>query len=249
MRAHPVLFALALSATLSSSRAAARSKHKSDRRQRHRAIANVSLPESAPPAATSAASEASQKGTDAPQILQSSYEQEAAGHYREALTALDALPADERGTYLPTLRRAWLLHLGGREIESWAAYAKARALEQDSVEARLGAMLPAMALRRWSEVESLAKTVLATEPGNYFASLRLASAAYNLGRPAEAEAIYRKLLARYPSDADVRAGLGWCLFKQGKRAEARREFLQALASAPRSKSIAEGLRLVAQAER
>jgi len=57
------------------------------------------------------------------------------------------------------------------------------------------------------------------------------------------------LLARYPSDADVRAGLGWCLFKQGKRAEARREFVQALASAPRSKSIAEGLRLVAQAER
>ena len=249
MRAHPVLFALALSATLSSSRAAARSKHKSDHRQRHRAIASVSPPEPAPPAAPLAASAASQKGTSAPQILQSSYEKEAAGHYSEALTALDALPAEERGTYLPTLRRAWLLHLDGRETESWAAYAKARDLEQDSVEARLGAMLPAMALRRWPEVQSLAKTVLAVEPGNYFASLRLAFAAYNLGRLAEAEALYRKLLARYPSDAEVRAGLGWCLFKQGKRAEARREFLQALASAPRSKSIADGLRLVAQAER
>jgi len=249
MRTHPVLFALALSATLSPSRAAARSKHKPDHGQRPPAIADVSLPEPAPPAPPAAASEASPPGTDAPQILQSSYEQEAAGHYREALTALDALPAEERGTYLPTLRRAWLLHLGGRETESWAAYAKARELERDSVEVRLGAMLPAMALRRWPEVESLAKTVLAVEPGNYFASLRLAFAAYNLGRLAEAEALYRKLLARYPSDADVRAGLGWCLYKQGKPSEAKREFLQALASAPRSKSIAEGLRLVAPTER
>jgi len=249
MRAHPVLFALALSVTLSSSRAAARSKHKADHRQRHRAIADVSFPEPAPPAAPAAASEASPQGTDATQILQSSYEQEAAGHTREALTALDALSVEERGTYLPTLRRAWLLHLGGRETESSATYAKARDLEQDSVEARLGAMLPAIALRRWPEVESLAKTVLAVEPGNYFASLRLAFATYNLGRLAEAEGLYRKLLARYPSDADVRAGLGWSLFKQGNRAEAKREFLQALASAPRSKSIAEGLRLVGQGER
>jgi tetratricopeptide (TPR) repeat protein len=248
MRAHPFLFALTLSATLSPARAAARSHHKAGHRPRHHPTANVSRPEPSQPGAPPAG-EPSPTGNDATQILQSSYEQEAAGHYREALTALDALPAGARATYLPTLRRAWLLHLGGREIESWAAYAKARDLEEDSVEARLGAMLPAIALRRWPEVEALAKRVLAVEPGNYLASLRLAFAAYNLGRLAQAEALYRELLARYPSDADVRAGLGWCLFKQGKRAEARREFVQALASAPRSKSIAEGLRLVAQAER
>jgi tetratricopeptide (TPR) repeat protein len=248
MRAHPFLFALALSATLSPSRAAARSHHKAGRRPHHHPTANVSRPEPSQPGAPPA-NEASATGTDATRILQSSYEHEAAGRYREALTTLDALPAETRGTYLPTLRRAWLLHLGGREVESWAAYAKARDLEEDSVEARLGAMLPAIALRRWPEVESLAKRVLAVEPGNYLASLRLAFAAYNLGRLAQAETLYRELLARYPSDADVRAGLGWCLFKQGRRAEARREFVQALASAPRSKSIAEGLRLVAQAER
>ena len=182
---------------------------------------NVSLPEPSRREAPATADEGSPKGIASAPILQSSYEQEAAGHYREALTALDALSADERGTYLPTLRRAWLLHLDGRETESGAAYAKARELEPDSVEARLGAMLPAIALRRWAEVQSLAKTVLAVEPGNYFASLRLAFANYNLGRLAEAEALYRKLLARYPSDAEVRAGLGWCLFKQGKRTEAK----------------------------
>jgi tetratricopeptide (TPR) repeat protein len=202
---------------------------------------------SARPAPVEVAAAIDPGASAAVRIFQSSYEHEAAGRYREALAALETLPAERRATYLVTLRRAWLLHLAGKEADSWAGYAKARELEASSVEAQVGAMLPAMALGRWADVQTLAKGALAIEPGNYLASLRLAFATFNLGRFAEAEALYRKLLARYPSDPDVRAGLAWCFAKQGRLGEARREFLQALASAPRSATIASGLRAVAAA--
>jgi tetratricopeptide (TPR) repeat protein len=243
MRADRVVLALVTSVLLFPSPSAARPKRGAGLHRRHRAAATGSRPD---PASVAPTNDASVPSTEVTRAFQTSYEREAAGRYGEALTALDALPAGERGAYLATLRRGWLLHLAGREAESSAAYAKARDLEQDSVEARVGSLLPAMALGRWGEVQATAKAALALEPGNYLASLRLAFATFNLGRFAEAESLYRKLLARYPSDADVRAGLAFCLAKQGKRSEAKRELQQALASAPRSPMIASGLRSLAE---
>jgi tetratricopeptide (TPR) repeat protein len=174
--------------------------------------------------------------------FQRSYDAEAVGKPQDALTALDSLPAPQHDGYVAQLRRGWLLYKLGKFAEASDAYAKAVALEPRSVEARVGALLPAMALRRWADVEAGAREAVKLDPGNYLANLRMAFAVYNLGRYPEAVTLYRKLLEGYPSDVEVRSGLGWSLLKAGKGVEAAAEFRAVLDVAPRNTLAAEGLK-------
>jgi tetratricopeptide (TPR) repeat protein len=176
-------------------------------------------------------------------VFKTSYREEAAGRMRPALDALSALPERDRQSYLALLRRAWLLYRDGRHPESVGAYAAALAKEPASLEARLGQLLPRMALKQWPEVEAGAKAVLELDPASYLGGLRLAWAVFNQGRFAEAERLYRRTLARYPSDADLRAGVAWSLLRAAKRTEATRMFVEALAAAPDSPAILDGLRI------
>jgi tetratricopeptide (TPR) repeat protein len=174
--------------------------------------------------------------------FQRSYDAEAVGKTQDALTAIDALPAPQHDGYVAQLRRGWLLYKLGKHAEAVDAYGKAIALEPKSVEARVGALLPAMALRRWADVESGAKEALKLDPGNYLANLRMAFAVYSLGRYPDAATLYRKLAEGYPSDVEVRSGLGWSLLKAGKGAEAAGEFRAVLDVAPRNTLAAEGMK-------
>ncbi len=175
-------------------------------------------------------------------LFQRSYDAEAAGKAAEALAALDALPAPVHDGYVADLRRGWLLYKLGRNPEAIDAYAAAARLEPRSVEARVGALLPQMAARRWADVETTARDALRIDPGNYLATLRMAFALYNLGRYPESEALYQRLAEMYPSDVEVRAGLGWARLKGGKAAEAAAAFRAVLDVAPRNALAAEGLK-------
>lgn len=175
-------------------------------------------------------------------IFRRSYQEEAAGRMPAALEALNALREGERGSYLALLRRGWLLYQSGRHADAIAAYSQALAKEPASIEARLGRLLPRMALRQWPAVEAGAKEVVDLDALNYLGGLRLAYAVFNQNRFAEAERLYRRTLARYPSDAELRAGVGWSLLKSGKPAEARQMFVEALAAAPDSALILKGLK-------
>jgi tetratricopeptide (TPR) repeat protein len=175
-------------------------------------------------------------------LFQRSYDAEAVGKVEEALGALDSMPAPVHDGYVVQLRRGWLLYKLGRSPEAIDAYGKAAALEPRSVEARVGALLPQMAARRWSDVEATARDALRIDPGNYLATLRMAFAVYNLGRYPESAAIYQRLAEMYPSDVDVRAGLGWARLKEGKAAEAATTFRAVLDVAPRNALAADGLK-------
>jgi tetratricopeptide (TPR) repeat protein len=174
--------------------------------------------------------------------FQRSYDAEAMGKTQDALAAIEALPAPQHDGYVAQLRRGWLLYKLGKHAEAVDAYGKAVALEPRSVEARVGALLPAMALRRWADVESGAREVVKLDPGNYLANLRMAFAVYNLGRYPEAAAMYRKLAESYPSDVDARAGLGWSLLKSGKGGEAAVELRAVLDIAPKNALAADGMK-------
>ena len=187
------------------------------------------------------AAEAMAEGGAADQF-QRSYDSEARGSTAEALAALDALPSPQHDGYVAQLRRGWLLYKLGKHTEAIDCYGKAVAIEPRSVEARVGALLPAMALRRWIDVEAGAREVLKLDPGNYLANLRLAFAVYNQGRYGESADLYRRLSEAYPSDVDVRSGLGWALLKAGKQDEAATELRAVLDVAPRHVLATEGMK-------
>ncbi len=175
-------------------------------------------------------------------LFQKSYDSEAVGKLPEALAALDKLPAERRDAYVAQLRKGWLLYKLGRSADAIEPYNKAIALEPGGVEARVGVMLPLMALRRWADTETTAREVLKRDPGNYLATIRFAFTVYSLGRFGEAEAAYKRVIELYPSDVDARAGLGWSQVKLGKLADAAKEFRTVLAISPRNALAQDGMK-------
>lgn len=170
-----------------------------------------------------------------------SYALEAAGKYQQAIDALAQASTSEQSKYLYHLRTAWLFYLSGRHAESVAAYAKANEAAPDSVEARIGGLLPLMALKRWQDAEQWAKDVLRIEPGNYLASRRLALILFNLGRFDAAEQQYQRVLDHYPSDLEMQAGVGFCRLRKGKHAAAKESFRAVLAVKPDDPAAQSGL--------
>lgn len=178
---------------------------------------------------------------DGAELFQQSYDREAGGKLQDALSALDRLSGPRKESYLASLRRGWLLYRLGRYAESVDAYQHAIAAAPQSIEARVGLLLPQQALKHWSDAEATAKAVLAIDPQSYLANLRLAFTLYNLGRFTEAATLYGQLKEHYPSDPEPRSGLGWSLLKQARTAEAAREFRDLLAIQPKHALGKQGL--------
>ncbi len=178
-----------------------------------------------------------------PDLYRQSYAAEARGDYTGAGDLLERLgPAG--GTYVGQLRKGWLHHLAGRHAQAAEAYQRAMTLEPAAVEARLGAMLPLMALRRWKDAERIGEEVLALAPGDFTAVSRLAFIQYSQGQWQRAEPLYRRALAAWPASAEMRTGLGWTLLRLGRFKEAREVFEAVLTYAPDQLSAREGLSLV-----
>jgi tetratricopeptide (TPR) repeat protein len=178
-----------------------------------------------------------------PDLYRQSYTAEARGDYTTAAEVMERLgPAG--GTYVAQLRKGWLRYLAGRHAVAAEAYQRAAALEPAAVEARLGAMLPLMALRRWKDAERIGEEVLALAPGDFTAVSRLAFIHYSQGQWARAEPLYRRALAAWPASAEMRTGLGWTLLRLGRNKEAREAFEAVLVFAPDQLSAREGLGLV-----
>ncbi len=150
----------------------------------------------------------------------SSYALEAAGDLPGALAAIEAVVAADPQDYVAQLRRGWLAWRSARHAASRLAYAEARRLRPRAVEPLLGAMLPAMAERRWREAEQLANEALARAPCDLTALTRLAWIHAVQGRWARAEAHYRMVLRLFPSDVEVTLGLADALAEQGRAEEA-----------------------------
>ncbi len=176
-----------------------------------------------------------------PDLYRQSYAAEARGDYNLAYDLLQKLGPAAGGTYVAQLRRGWLHTLAGRHAQAAEAYLRAAALQPSAVEARLGAMVPLMALRRWQDAERVGEEALALAPNDFTAVSRLAWIHYSQARYAEAEPLYRRALAAYPASAEIRTGLAWTLLKLGRNKEAREAFEQVLAFAPDQPNAAFGL--------
>lgn len=186
--------------------------------------------------------DATPSGTPAARVWKASYTAESAGQFQAALSALTELPAPQRDGYFASFRRGWLLYRLNQHAESVAAYKLAAVAEPASIEARVGLLLPLMALTRWNDVAALAEDVLKRDPENYLALQRLAFAKFSSEHFPEAEVVYRRLVEHYPSDIEMRAALGWVCLRMGKQKEAVGLFKQVLEISSEHVSATAGLR-------
>jgi tetratricopeptide (TPR) repeat protein len=176
------------------------------------------------------------------QVWKQSYAAEASGQFQAAVDALGELPSPQREGYLANFRRGWLMYRANQHAESVAAYKIAAKTEPESIEARLGLLLPLMALKRWDDVVALAEDILKRDPENYLALQRLAFAKFSSEHFPEAELVYRRLVEHYPSDVEMRAALGWVAYRMGKQKEAATLFKQVLELSSDHVSATAGLR-------
>ena len=179
-----------------------------------------------------------------PQIYQQSYEEEAKGNYQEAILVLMQASRAGDNSYLYHLRLGWLQYLMSKYIDSVNSYRKAAILNKDSIEAKLGLMLPLMAQGKWSDAEKVAKEILSLDPLSYLGNSRLAYIYYNLKQYKDAEASYRKVLSHYPGDIEMQVGLAWSLLKQDKKEAAEKAFGEILRYVPNHVSANAGMKII-----
>lgn len=130
---------------------------------------------------------------------QRSYKFEAEGRYEHALAEIVPLQ-NQNGGELAWLRSGWLLYLQGNHNDAIRAYNQAMRLNTDSVDARLGLTLPLMAQQRWNDAAYYARHVIASDPGNYAAQLRLLVCLEALGQWEELKTSAQSAGQHFPSE-------------------------------------------------
>jgi tetratricopeptide (TPR) repeat protein len=129
-----------------------------------------------------------------------SYQSELAGNYKKALAAIEPVKSNGADAELKTLRKGWLYYLLGSYDESIREYRLAIDRNNESIDARLGVILPLLAKKRWREAEQSARSVLDLAPNNYYALLRLSIALEGQQEWRGMAEIAEKLVISYPSD-------------------------------------------------
>lgn len=128
---------------------------------------------------------------------------ESLAQYASALTIMEPIVKAEPNIEYANLRMAWLSYLAGKHSQSIQYYQKALSLNDKSLDAQLGLLLPLMAQSRWNEVETKAKSVLSVAPWNYYAHIRLMIAEEALGKWHTLSKHTQEAHRRFPSDATI----------------------------------------------
>ncbi len=165
-------------------------------------------------------------------LWKSSYTHESAGRYKEALAALDMLPATNEESELKGLRRGWLLYQAAQYEEAAREYQQVIERNPKSLDARLGLALPLLAAKRWREAEQVARTVLDMAPHHYTAALRLVQAQEGLQNWSAMLKTSAALVADYATDATAYVYLARAHAWLGQRKEAQAAYNAVLVRYP-----------------
>jgi tetratricopeptide (TPR) repeat protein len=135
--------------------------------------------------------------------LKDSYTREAAGDYQGAFTALGTVRRGQAQEYLLQLRSGWLLYCLGHYQRAIQSYEAAIQRSPQSIEAKLGLILPLMANGTWDEVERVARLVLRSDPNNFTANRWLIESYLAQGHPREASDVAERLIEKFPADPTI----------------------------------------------
>jgi tetratricopeptide (TPR) repeat protein len=106
----------------------------------------------------------------------------------------------------------------------------------DSIEARLGLLLPQLAQERYSQAEQTAYQIINKDYANYYANLRLIIILRKQEKSDLALGIAKKMLVYYPSDSLFLEQLGLAYANQGDQAKATLIFSELLILDPENAS-------------
>lgn len=132
-----------------------------------------------------------------------SYRMEYIGKNIEAQALIEPIATRQPINEFAIMRTAWLLHLQGKYAEAEKRYLRAAEVNPRSLEARLGVMLPQMALYRWNDAIQSGRKVLAESHWNYTAHVRIMICEEALSRWEDLSKHAAEVSARYPTDATV----------------------------------------------
>jgi len=132
-----------------------------------------------------------------------SYRLESLAQYDNASKTMDKIIDKDRNNDFAVSRRAWLNYLRGAHNDAISDYRRALEINPQSLDARLGLLLPLIAQQRWREVSSNANMVLKESPWNYYAHVRLMIAEEGEKKWQTLAEHARLVSKRYPSDATI----------------------------------------------
>lgn len=161
-----------------------------------------------------------------------SYRYEKAQNYADAIKALAPVAAAYPQGYTVNLRLGWLYYLSGSYATSRTCYQAAIKTAPDSLEAKLGHLLPLLAQERYEEAEAAAKLVLRIDPVNYTANLRLAFAQRMQKKNDAAEQVLNGMLVLYPTDLSLLTEFALIKLAKDQKADAKRVFNDVLTLDP-----------------
>jgi len=176
------------------------------------------------------------------QAFKESYASETINNYETAVKALE-------NVYVPTsyelnLRLGWLHYLKGDYPISLKYYQKARKLLPYSFEAKLGYVLPLVAMGNWDEVITVYEKIIEADPQNTLVNYRLGAIYYERKEYKKAHQYTEKVVNLYPFDADSVILFAWINLKMARSKEAEVLFNKALLILPDNASAIEGLKLL-----
>lgn len=171
-----------------------------------------------------------------------SYAYESKTDYYNAIESLKKVY--DRSSYETNLRLGWLNYLNQQYSESITYYQLSIDLAPSSIEARLGYVLPAAALKNWESVAKKYNEILSIDPMNSTANYRLGLIYYYKPDYATAKTYFEKVVSMYPFDSSSVLMLSWSYYQLGNTSEAKSYFQKVLLIVPDNASAIEGLRLV-----
>lgn len=145
--------------------------------------------------------------------------------------------------FYAALRLGWLHYNNADYSAALRYYTQATALQPGAINARLGLLNTAVALKDARRTAEAAAALIKADPNNYQAHMALAGLHAARRDHREAATTYARILASYPDDPDALSGAAWSALRIGDKAAARSRFETLLGRDPAYPKAGEGFQL------
>jgi tetratricopeptide (TPR) repeat protein len=168
---------------------------------------------------------------------------------KDFATAIDQMKTyQQRGgePFFAAIRLGWLYFNSGDYAAAQRSYTQAAALQPTSLNARLGVLNAAVALKDPRRTAQAAAAVLKEEPTNYIALMAIAGLHFAQHDYRQAVAEYNRVLVHYPDDPDALSGAAWAALRGGDKAAAVDRFTLLLGRDPAYPKARQGYQQASQ---